>query len=191
MYPKIVGFSGKAGSGKDTAGKYLVDRYGWLHYFFAKPLKEGCNIMFNLSEEEIKNKEKKIDRWDKSPRQLYQLLGTDVARAIDDKVWIKGAQNFIDNNPDSSIVITDVRFPNEADWIRDNNGIVIFLEREIADIEHCYHSSENSLSGEDVDFYIENDRTIDALHLQIYNCLEEYNIKTEQEELVESYEYRL
>ena len=43
--PALIGFAGKARSGKDTAGKYLVDNYQFAHYYFAKPLKEGCNKM--------------------------------------------------------------------------------------------------------------------------------------------------
>ena len=48
--PGLIGISGKAGSGKDTLGKYICDRYMCQHYYFAKPLKEGAKIMFNLSE---------------------------------------------------------------------------------------------------------------------------------------------
>ena len=56
--PAVIGFAGKAHAGKDIAGKYLVDKYYFKHYYFAKPLKEGCNKMFNLSDEQINNKEK-------------------------------------------------------------------------------------------------------------------------------------
>ncbi|SVC37356.1 uncharacterized protein METZ01_LOCUS290210, partial [marine metagenome] len=44
----LIGISGKAQSGKDTLGKFLCDEYKCLHYYFAKPLKEGAKVMFNL-----------------------------------------------------------------------------------------------------------------------------------------------
>ena len=87
--PMLIGFSGKAGAGKDTAGKFLCDTYRCMHYYFAKPLKEGAKIMFNLSDEQIENKEKVIEPWGMSPRKLYQLLGTEVGRGIDVNIWVK------------------------------------------------------------------------------------------------------
>jgi hypothetical protein len=163
--PLIIGFAGKAKSGKDTAGKYLVDEYQFAHYYFAKPLKEGAKAMFNLTDEQIKNKEKAVEPWGRSPRQLYQLLGTDIARTIDVNVWVKNAQMFVKSVPGRSVVITDVRFSNEAHWIRSQGGIVVFLESKTRGIyEHGGHSSENGLTGEDVDAYIENDGTINALY---------------------------
>ena len=166
--PVVIGFAGKARSGKDTAGQYLVDRYRFVHYYFAKPLKEGTKHMFNLTEEQIKNKEKVIETWGKSPRELYQLLGTDVARSIDSDVWVKNAEMFRRQNAGYSMVVTDVRFANEAKWIRDKGGIVIYLESKTRGIEsHTSHSSENGLSGEDVDLIIENDGTINALYDKI------------------------
>ena len=166
--PAVIGFAGKARSGKDTAGKYLVDNYQFVHYYFAKPLKEGCKQMFNLTDEQIENKEKVIEPWGRSPRELYQLLGTDVARAIDPNVWIKNAEMFAKKHLGRSIAITDVRFSNEAKWIRDKGGIVIYLESKTRGIhEGTGHSSENGLNGEDVDVYIENDSTINALYEKI------------------------
>ncbi len=163
--PMLIGFAGKARSGKDTAGKYLVDKYQFAHYYFAKPLKEATKIMFGLTDEQIKNKEKPAEPWGRSPRDLYQLLGTDIARTIDVNVWVKGADIFMRENPSRSIVVTDVRFSNEAFWIRSQGGIVVYLQSDTRGIdENSGHSSENGLQGDDVDIIIQNDGTINALH---------------------------
>ena len=163
--PLIIGFAGKARSGKDTAGKYLVDNYQFLRYSFAQPLKDATKIMFHLTDKQIKDKEKPAEPWGRSPRELYQKVGTDIARNIDVNVWVKGADIFRQENPGRSIVITDVRFSNEADWIRSHGGVVIFLESKTRGIhEHTGHSSENGLTGEDVDLIMENDGTIEAFH---------------------------
>ncbi len=61
--PMVIGISGKAGSGKDTLGKYLCEEYRCLHYYFAKPLKEGAKIMFALTDDQIANKEVPIEPW--------------------------------------------------------------------------------------------------------------------------------
>ena len=166
--PAIIGFAGKARSGKDTAGKYLVDTYHFLRYSFAQPLKDGAKAMFNLTDEQIENKEKVIEPWGRSPRELYQLLGTDVARSIDVRVWIKNAEMFIKKRAGLSVVITDVRFSNEAEWIRKQGGVVIYLESKTRGInDGTGHASENGLNGDDVDVYIENDGTINQLYEKI------------------------
>ena len=163
--PLVVGFAGKARSGKDTAGAYLVENYQFLRYSFAQPLKDATKIMFHLTDKQIENKEKPAEPWGRSPRELYQKVGTDIARNIDVNVWVKGADIFRQENPGRSIVITDVRFSNEAHWIRSHGGVVIFLESKTRGIhEHTGHSSENGLTGEDVDLIMENDGTIEAFH---------------------------
>ena len=163
--PLIIGFAGKARSGKDTAGKYLVDEYQFLRYSFAQPLKDATKIMFHLTDKQIENKEKPAEPWGRSPRELYQKVGTDIARNIDVNVWVKGAEIFKNDNPGRSIVITDVRFSNEAFWIRDQGGIVVYLQSETRGIyENGEHSSENGMKGDDVDIIIQNDGTINALH---------------------------
>ncbi|MBC8227416.1 MAG: deoxynucleotide monophosphate kinase [Gammaproteobacteria bacterium] len=166
--PALIGFAGKARSGKDTAGAYLVENYQFLRYSFAQPLKDATKIMFHLTDKQIENKEKAAEPWGRSPRELYQLLGTDIARTIDVNVWVKGADIFKQDNPGRSIVITDVRFSNEAFWIRSQGGIVVFLESKTRGIfEGGGHLSENGLTGEDVDLIIENDGTIEALHVKL------------------------
>ena len=163
--PLIIGFAGKARSGKDTAGTYLVDNYQFLRYSFAQPLKDATKIMFHLTDKQIENKEKPAEPWGRSPRELYQRLGTDIARNIDINVWVKGADIFMRNNPGRSIVVTDVRFSNEAFWIRDQGGIVVYLQSDTRGIyENGEHSSENGMKGDDVDIIIQNDGTINALH---------------------------
>ena len=163
--PLVIGFAGKARSGKDTAGKYLVDEYQFLRYSFAQPLKEATKIMFHLTDKQIENKEKPAEPWGRSPRELYQKVGTDIARNIDVNVWVKGAEIFMRENPGRSIVVTDVRFSNEAFWIRSQGGIVIYLQSETRGIyENGEHSSENGMKGDDVDIIIQNDGTINALH---------------------------
>ena len=166
--PAIIGFAGKARSGKDTAGKYLVDKYQFAHYYFAKPLKDAAKIMFHLTDKQVEQKEKPAEPWGKSPRELYQKLGTDVARSIDVNVWVKGAEIFKKENPGRSIVITDVRFSNEAEWIRNQGGIVVYLNSETRGItNHTAHSSENGLKDSDIDIILQNDGTINELYEKI------------------------
>ena len=158
--PMLIGISGKAGAGKDTLGKYLCDEYRCLHYYFAKPLKEGAKVMFALTDDQIANKEVPIEPWGISPRKIWQLLGTEVGRGIDPAIWIKNAEMFIKSVPGRTVVITDVRFDNEATFIRNRGGAVINIIRDKEDIYESRHSSEGGLSEDNIDLTIKNNGTI-------------------------------
>ena len=161
--PMLIGIAGKAGVGKDTLGKYLCDEYRCVHYYFAKPLKEGAKIMFALTDDQIANKEVPIEPWGISPRKIWQLLGTEVGRGIDPAIWIKNAEIFIKSVPGRTVVITDVRFDNEAIFIRNRGGVIINIVREQQDIIENRHSSEGGLKPDNVDLYIHNNSTIENM----------------------------
>lgn len=57
----ILGFAGKAGSGKDTAGNYLRLKK-WQHYQFARPLKMIVAKMLDLELAAMENRELKEHR---------------------------------------------------------------------------------------------------------------------------------
>jgi hypothetical protein len=174
--PMLIGISGKAQSGKDTLGKFLCDEYKCLHYYFAKPLKEGAKVMFNLTDDQIANKEVPIEPWGISPRKIYQLLGTEVGRGIDPAIWIKNAEMFIKSVPGRTVVITDCRFDNEAIFIRNRGGVVINIVRDQKDIYENKHSSEGGLSPDNIDFTIYNNGTIEDMCNEVVFDIQKANL---------------
>lgn len=62
----------------------------------------------------------------KSIRVALQKLGTEVRRSKDENYWVKAFHKDLPNV--DFVLVTDVRFPNEADSIKDKNGFVIRLE---------------------------------------------------------------
>ena len=163
--PLVIGFAGSARSGKDTATEYLCKRYRCLHYSFAKPIKEACKIMFQLTDEQEKNKEEIIEPWGYSPRKMYQHIGTDIGRSLDPNIWVKNAEIFRKKNIGHTVVISDVRFTNEAFWIRNKGGVVIRIHRpNKKQIKESSHASEHGMKVGDYDFTIVNDGTIQDLY---------------------------
>lgn len=154
----LIGFSGKKGSGKSYFSDYLVNNKLFIKLSFASPLKEITKILFNLSDEDVKDPIKKElinPKFNASPRELMQWLGTDIMREEFNKkfnysgsIWIDSVKDkvktLLDNNKD--VVIDDVRFQNEVDMIHSLGGIVINLRNDLDNTltnSTSTHSSEN------------------------------------------------
>ena len=70
---------------------------------------------------------------------------------------------FVRQNAGFTVVVTDVRFSNEAFWIHNRGGIVINIVRDKDDIEENKHSSEGGLKSSYIDLTIYNNGTIEDM----------------------------
>ena len=153
----LIGLIGLKQSGKDTFADYLVEKHHFKKLAFAEPVKQICRTMFLLTEAQLNDPHQKevVDaRWGISPRQMMQKVGTDMVRQVwGDDFWVKNMdirhrqQIGIDGN----VVVSDVRFPNEAKWVRDRGGLLVRIEdgrRQPTD-SHPSETSQASI-GEDV-----------------------------------------
>lgn len=174
----FTGFTGLAGSGKNAAADHLVINSYYNEYAFAKPIKDACKVMFNWTEEHVNGslKEQIDTRYNVSPRQAMQTLGTEWGRnTINANLWLLRAQDEINNAmmDGKSLAITDARFDNEAQLIKDNGGIVIKIVR--ADIEAvAAHSSETGISDSLIDYVIKNDGSLFDLWAKIDSIILEH-----------------
>ena len=136
----------------------------------------GCNVS-QLEDREFKEKELG-EEWDGlTPRKLLQLLGTEAGRQIiHPNIWVNALFADHENNKsewlsatNSKWIVTDVRFPNEANIIKEKGGIMIRINRpQYLDnglvIRKNEHLSETSLDEYDkFDYVIENDGTVQDL----------------------------
>ncbi len=166
---KLVGITGKARSGKDTAADFLCSSMGYSKYSFAKPIKEAVKVMFGLTEHHVNGHLKEVVLSDLgvSPRFLMQTLGTEWGReTVNKNVWLLAAQRQIDNLKafgNGFIVIPDVRFENEASFIRKNGGLLIHISRDNCD-KVLAHDSENGVAFMPHDVQVLNNGTVSDLH---------------------------
>lgn len=184
---KLIGIHGPLNSGKDTIANYILAMDKTIsgpsrfkQYAFAKPIKEACKILFDYTDEQLEDrilKEEIDERWGFSPRKTFQLLGTEFGRSLKDDIWIKRAELEVTKNYENGFgtIITDVRFQNEADWIRSQpNSILIYIEApNIIRDEKYNHSSEMGITRHKNDFIIINDKSkgINILYNQIDKIL--------------------
>jgi len=158
---RIIGLTGKARSGKDTVGKYLCENHGYARVSFAGPLKDMIGALLKLSPDELElNKDNQLPVIGYSPRELLQTLGTEWGRQIlHENFWVDIARAEIlslqQRNECSGIVITDVRFENEATVIRDMGGIMAHIDRDCS-IHIPKHSSEKGIKMDEEDYLIYN-----------------------------------
>jgi hypothetical protein len=133
--PLLIGLSGKAGSGKSTVGDYLAGAHGYAQFAFAGALKEMVQKVFLFTDEQMTfGKEAEDPRWKVSPRFCLQWLGTDVFRDIWPDIWIRHLRqeilDFLSINGERPIVVTDVRFRDEAAALKAMGGVLVRIERE-------------------------------------------------------------
>jgi hypothetical protein len=199
---KLIGITGHAGTGKDTIADYIQQNYKDCYIeSFAKPLKAACAAAFGLPVEYFNDRELKEQEvfWGTTPRKIAQFVGTEMFRESVHSLynerevfnypaghWINLLQARLTGQsappegegfyePGETIIIPDVRFQDEADWIWNNNGIVIKVTRE-----GCYgavglpgHSSE---AGVTTDFKYQKNHLIinNGTKKELYETVESF-----------------
>lgn len=163
----LLGLAGRAGAGKDTVAGLLHDCIwgenggaGIVCTSFAGPLKAGVESMFGIPAAGLTREEKEapVPWLGKSPRYIYQTLGTEWARSLlGEDVWVRCMERRIltRGGPREHWIITDVRFPNEVAFIRRQGGAVWWVERDGVP-EVRAHASEGALGPQDCDRTIAN-----------------------------------
>jgi hypothetical protein len=109
----------------------------------------------------------------KSLRELYQTLGTDWGRdMIDVNLWVRHLAHRLQAYPAANVVVSDVRFENEADFIRANGGTIIHIDRDAAPKtrEHVSEAGITFKQGQDI--WISNNGTPETLYDKAAQTLE-------------------
>lgn len=158
----IVGISGKSRSGKTMLAQELEHLYGWKHLSLAKALKQKAKVEFGLTEAEVNGFRKEIvSRYPPlTNRQILIQLGG-AYRNIDKDFWIKN----LAMDSDNTNVISDVRFKNEADWIRSQGGLVIRIERAV----ELRGTDSNDLSETELDDYAFDCRIPESRNVDLHD----------------------
>ena len=202
----IIGICGFAGSGKDTTADYLVNFCHFRRESFANTLKDAVSAVFGWDRVMLEGRTKEAREWREqidtwwaerlgmptlTPRWVLQYWGTEVCRrAFHDDIWIASLENKLHNSKDH-VVISDCRFPNEIQSIKDAGGMIVWVKR--GELPAWYdlaisanqgnnyalqelkmmkiHASETSWVGTDFDHVIDNDGTINVLFQTVENLI--------------------
>ena len=168
----IIGLSGYAQSGKDTVADYLMAEHGFIRRAFADNIRRMLYDVNPMIGHEPLQVKVDVDGWDKAKqdpivRRMLQVLGVSARENIHQDVWINAALDRVLND---RIVITDVRFINEAEAIRNRGGEIWRVVRPGVNAVNS-HVSETQLDNYKFDQYLVNDGSITDLHNQVLNLI--------------------
>ena len=184
----LIGFLGKKHCGKDTAGKMLVDTHNFTRMANADPIKLISKELFGFTEEQLNgNKKEEVDDyWNIAPRKTFQFIGTDLIRnkikellpQVTDNFWVlcleRKYNNFMLDNPNGNVVITDVRYQNELDMIHKYGGIVIKINRGLSNDQQIdEHESEKHIDSiNNYDYCVDNNGSKEEFLQKILDIIE-------------------
>lgn len=174
MNRMIIGFAGPAGCGKSESAYMITNElyYGEV-LSFATPMKSCLADLFRFKRSQLYTSEGKeaIDpRYGVSPRTLMQQFGTEfVRKVVPDLWWILMDQSIAKTT--GPILIDDVRFNDEANFIRSLGGKIVHIVGRNADIENSDHKSEKGIFKLDRDITIDNSGTLSDLKTAIKSQL--------------------
>ncbi|MBE0437900.1 MAG: hypothetical protein IBX56_19135 [Methylomicrobium sp.] len=166
--PKVIGLHGPIGSGKTTIAKYLRGR-GYTPVSFASPLKLALSLMFDDDLDNYEDQDKKneiIPEAGKTRRELLISLGHDWGRGyVNENLWVRVAEKKIERLLESGrkVVVTDVRYENEAEMVR-NFGLICHIDRP--SLSRRDHESERPVRFLPMDLAIINNGTLLDLEKQ-------------------------
>ncbi len=140
--PFIIGLAGPAGCGKDTATAFILKNFKRFEsQSFAAPIKEMCRTGLGLTLAQTDGNMKEVvdHRYGCTPRHIMQTLGTEWGRnIIHPDIWVTAAKKYMW----PYTVISDVRFENEAAFVR-KHGVLVHIEgRGGLEGEAASHASE-------------------------------------------------
>lgn len=170
---RLIGITGRAGAGKNTVAAMVP---GAVTIQLADPLYAMVAAMTGFPESILRDrawKERALPGIGKSPRQLLQTLGTEWGRDIIDRdIWLTLCQRRVEQLAEAgweTVVVADIRFDNEAAWVRRSGGEVWEVVRHHDGIGQGvrYHSSEAGVSPDLVDRRIVNDGSLDELRAAV------------------------
>jgi len=199
----IIGLVGFIGSGKGTVGD-ILETQGFSKDSFAKPLKDACSIMFGWPREMLEGDTEVSRKWREEPdsfwsekfgytfttRLALQFMGTEAGRNVfHQDVWVISLLN---RAKGKDVVVTDVRFKNEINYIQQNGGVIVRVRRgeepewyKLAEDaaagfssaimgmkDKGIHQSEWDWIGSEFNYTIDNDGTVNELGNKVKELLQ-------------------
>lgn len=160
-------------------------RINWKSMAWADPIKEIVQIMFPHANKECLYGPSHL-RAEPIPgafkngkpltyRQALIDIGTEVGRAYNDKIWLENFdyryEQLLIKNKIDLVIVTDTRFRNEFEHLKKKDFFQIRLYRDtgMAPIEHISETNQSTISDEEFDYVLFNNKSLDNLKEEVRN----------------------
>ena len=195
---EIIGLSGFARAGKDETAKVLVEEFGFVQIAFADKLREmlyalnpivavlsrSCTETIREGWEPTESQiylQDVIDTvgWDgyketkvgPEIRRLLQRLGTEAGRkTLWDTIWIDATLANLD--ADAKVVVSDARFFNEFDAIKDRGGKIWRITRDGVGPANNHPSELEASYYDEFDYYLLNNGSLEGFKQKVREAYE-------------------
>ena len=156
-----IAFGHKARVGKDECCKYLKSRYNGDILAFSDTLYEVCyGIQKTLNSNQQKDP------------KLLQFIGEGFRKLYGEDIWVNKLVEKI--NPDNDTYVSDLRYPNEFQKLKDLGFITVKINRPNRIIDRDpNHISEIALDNYKFDYEIDNDGTLEDLYNKLNKLMGE------------------
>lgn len=159
----IIGLAGRKRAGKDSFADAFLKRRPMLRDSFAYPIKQAIAAMFEITIEELESRKHEfIPGIGKAYRDLMQTLGTEWGRdKVHADIWVELLAERYAKSATRNLMITDVRFDNEAKWINNQGGKVFLISRPVG-TNLDKHRSEKGVDDKYISGVIFNDHSLEV-----------------------------
>jgi hypothetical protein len=175
MNLNLIAIHGFKQSGKDTLAALLVEEFGYQRIAFADRLKNAVHVIFGVDKsllfgsDEDKQKLSPV-RWEDfselrkphpdhpiflSIRELLQIFATEMCRDKIPSIWYR----YLPIDAQTPMVVSDLRFKNEAQFLSEHNACLIKVERP--GINSTHHESEKGLPNGMMHHILQNDDSLE------------------------------
>lgn len=169
MHPPSIGLIGRKQTGKSTVGEYLREAHGYHVSAFADPLRAMCRQVDPLVAAGRRYSEVEAMLGYEGAKELpefrgtLQRVGVAARETLGADVWVDAWAASVAPLHGVPIVVTDVRFPNEAEALWKRGFILIRTTRKATYNPRERHISETGLDYYPADYTIANDGTTSQL----------------------------
>lgn len=179
--PIVIGLTGYAGTGKDTV-RAILEEQGFNGMAFADPIRTMLREMLTsngISDRYMDDrnfKEAVIPELGVSYRHMAQTLGTEWGRSLKSDFWLSLAGAYMADTTDTAetesvnFVISDIRFYNEAEWVRERGGVIWHIQRNERPFVRG-HISESGIYDIEFDQLIFNNGSLGELRVKVEEAL--------------------
>lgn len=177
MTQLVIGLAGPRGCGKSTAAHYLAEEFQCLPMAFADPIREAALRLFPDWDPavhfEAPFKDRRCPYYQVSPREVLRALGEHAREVGGSLVYVRelerrlGAMEWFSVGGCPRVVVQDVRFPLEAEWIRQQPGGVVVHVQRSGVVWSGEHVSEQGPGEDPADLRLQNPADLAVLRVQV------------------------